>query len=87
MDGRKNPPEIRFSLESRQTTPGQLEAGKRLFGKLTARARASLNADTSDPNYSPGMTDGKSLNNPSFHSLSSLTANISRKGEGERPEA
>ena len=59
MSGRKNPPEVSFTLEPRQATPGQLEAGKRLFGKLSARARASLSAATTDPNYSPGMTGGR----------------------------
>jgi len=86
MQQGKNPPQVRFTLEPRQPTPDQLEAGKRLFAKLAARARASLSAARSDPNYSPGMTAGKSLSNPCFHSLSSLTANTSRKGEGGRPQ-
>lgn len=59
MEKGKNPPEVRFTLEPRQANAGQLEAGKRLFARLTARARASLSAATTDPNYPPGMTGGR----------------------------
>jgi hypothetical protein len=38
----KYPPEVRFSIEGRESNPAQLGAGERLFGSLSARARASL---------------------------------------------
>jgi len=34
-------PEVTFSIEVRSATPTQLEAGKRLFSKLMARAQSS----------------------------------------------
>jgi len=35
-------PEIKFSIEIRPATSTQLEAGKRLFSRLLARAQSSL---------------------------------------------
>ena len=40
MEGRKLP-EVRFSIEARETSPAQLEAGERLFSRLLANARES----------------------------------------------
>jgi len=34
-------PEVKFSIEARQLTPAQLEAGRRFFGQLLTNARAS----------------------------------------------
>lgn len=41
MEGRKLPV-VRFSIEARETSPAQLEAGERLFRRLLANARESL---------------------------------------------
>jgi len=35
-------PEVIFSIESRTSTPAQLEAGKRLFKRLVARVQSSI---------------------------------------------
>ncbi len=53
----KNPPEVTFSLEPRHPNPGQLEGGERLFGKLAARAWASLTAARGAPNQGPEHSD------------------------------
>jgi len=50
MDGREHLPEVRFTVEVRQPTPAQTEAGERLFGRLTTRACASLTPALSAPN-------------------------------------
>jgi hypothetical protein len=42
MTGRQYPPEVRFTIEIRQPTGAQTEAGEKFFGKLTAKACASL---------------------------------------------
>jgi len=38
---RRELPEIRFSIEARETSTAQLEAGERLFRRLIANARES----------------------------------------------
>ena len=35
-------PEVKFSIETRPSTSAQLEAGKRLFSRLLARAQSSI---------------------------------------------
>ncbi len=35
-------PEVTFSLEARPVTPAQLEAGKRLFSRLLAKAQTNI---------------------------------------------
>lgn len=54
MAGRKHPSEVRFSIEARQPDAGQLEAGEKLFGRLTARARAGVTGGRSAPNEGGG---------------------------------
>lgn len=39
-------PMVRFTIETKVPTPEQQEAGKRLFGKLLARAEANLLAES-----------------------------------------
>jgi hypothetical protein len=44
VTGRKHTSEVRFSVEARQATSEQAEAGEKFFGKLTTKACASLTA-------------------------------------------
>jgi hypothetical protein len=48
-----NAPEVRFSLEARQASPAQTEAGDKFFSKLTARACAGETRELCGP------TDGQ----------------------------
>jgi hypothetical protein len=54
-------PEVRFSLEARAVGPAQVEAGKKLFGKLATRACASLTPARSAPNEALEESDGEDL--------------------------
>ena len=40
MANNQKTPEVKFSIEARQPTPAQLDAGHRFFGELLADARA-----------------------------------------------
>lgn len=40
MASKANAPEVKFSTEAREPTPAQLDAGRRFFGQLLAKARA-----------------------------------------------
>lgn len=41
-------PKVTFSIESRKATPVQLEAGKRLFSRLLARAQSSIQNESKE---------------------------------------
>jgi hypothetical protein len=45
MQSRVDKPKVSFSIERRQLTPAQLEAGKRLFKSLIARAQSNIPVD------------------------------------------
>lgn len=49
--------EVRFTVEMREPTPAQAEAGERLFGKLTTRACASLISASAAVNKKQEVSD------------------------------
>ena len=58
----KQEPEVRFSLEARQASPAQTEAGEKFFVKLTTRACGSLTAAGCAPNEGPEHSEEQDVN-------------------------